>query len=92
MSIFQLHVPFQCTCKNNQNYSMCMTVPSFLTGGKCEVECTGGTFCREWGQFLCLCNKGKKGTNCEQTDLLSACTSVISITMLLETLEINSRF
>lgn len=41
----------------------------FLTGGKCEVECTDGTSCREWGQFLCLCNKGKKGPNCEQTGI-----------------------
>lgn len=41
----------------------------FLTGGKCEVECTDRTSCREWGQFLCLCDKGKKGPNCEQTGI-----------------------
>lgn len=40
------------------------------TGGRCEVNCTGGKMCREFGRFLCLCEKGKKGFNCEGNGML----------------------
>ncbi|XP_078379877.1 fibroblast growth factor receptor 4-like isoform X4 [Oculina patagonica] len=37
----------------------------------CFEECTNGKTCRQFGKFLCLCPRGKKGTNCEENDAIA---------------------
>ncbi|XP_020614819.1 neurotrimin-like [Orbicella faveolata] len=43
----------------------------FFPGGLCAERCSGGKSCRQFGQYLCLCEKGKTGRNCEEQGMLS---------------------
>lgn len=38
--------------------------------GQCREPCTNGRKCRQLGIFLCLCERGKRGTNCQEEDVL----------------------
>ena len=42
-----------------------------LTGGLCEKKCSDRKSCRQFGQYVCLCEKGKTGENCEEEGMLS---------------------
>ena len=48
----------------------CSILPSFL-GGLCDEICVSGKSCRQFGQYLCLCEKGKSGANCEEQGTFS---------------------
>ena len=39
------------------------------TGCRCIVTCNGGKICRQFGKFICLCEKGKRGSNCEENGM-----------------------
>ena len=47
-------------------------------GGFCEETCSGGKSCRQFGQYICLCEKGKTGRNCEEQGTLSFFPCVMS--------------
>ena len=42
-----------------------------LIGGLCATKCSGGQSCRQFGQYVCLCEKGKTGKDCEEKGTLS---------------------
>ena len=42
-----------------------------IIGGFCEEKCPSVKHCRKFGQYLCLCEKGKKGTDCKEDGMSS---------------------
>jgi len=40
----------------------------FFPGGLCEERCSGKKSCRKFGQYVCLCEKGKTVTNCDNNE------------------------
>ena len=59
-----------------------------IIGGLCEKECLSGKSCRQFGQFVCLCKPGKKGTDCTEDGMLSLL--FFSAGFLLDTIAVNS--
>lgn len=49
-----------------------------LIGGCCEEICSGGKSCRQFGKYICLCEKGKTGKNCKENGTLFLFPSVLS--------------
>jgi len=62
---------YRCDASNKYgNDSEFMSI--LFEGGKCETRCVNGKKCRHFGiHYLCLCELGKKGQNCAETEALT---------------------
>ena len=59
-----------------------------IIGGLCEKKCPSVKSCRKFGQYLCLCEKGKKGTDCKEKGMSSLFFALVGF--LWDTLVVNS--